>query len=302
MSALLEVRNLTVDFPGRRRLLGRRQPPVRAVDDVTIEIAPGETLGLVGESGSGKTTVGRAILRLVEPTAGSIMFGDRSVTDAAPTELRNLRPEMAAVFQNPYSSLNPAHRITDIVGEPLSFHRRLEGADLAREVEHLLDRVGINPAHRERFPHQFSGGQRQRIAIARAIALDPKLIICDEATSGLDVSTRNQIINLFEDLQDDLGVAYLFIGHDIALVRHISHRIAVMYHGRIVETGDADQVCDDPIADYTQRLISAVPVPDPDEQARRRTRRQELGQGSVDPSHTPEAKRWPVPTNVERTT
>jgi ABC-type oligopeptide transport system ATPase subunit len=270
---LLEVRNLSVVFPGRRRLLGRRSPAVRALDDVSLAIAPGETLGLVGESGSGKTTLGRAVLGLVRPTAGSITFLGRSLTGRTPAIPRQLRPDLQVVFQNPYSSLNPALRVVDIIGEPLAFHRKLRDRALGDAVDHLLRRVGIPPEYRHRFPDQFSGGQRQRIAIARAIALEPKLIICDEATSGLDVSTRNQIIGLLEDLREQLGIAYLFIGHDLALVRHISHRIAVMYGGRAVETGDADQVCDSPRHPYTARLISAIPVPDPEEQAARRRSR-----------------------------
>ena len=263
---LLEVRDLVKHFPVKSGVLFSREVDrVRAVDGVDLDVAAGETLGLVGESGSGKSTLGRAILQLIEPTSGSVRFEGRELVGLRQRELRPLRPEMQMIFQDPHGSLNPRKRVGQIVGGPLRLNGLASGAELKREVEGLLDRVGLSPEHYDRFPHEFSGGQRQRIGIARAIALKPKLIVADEPVSALDVSIQAQIVNLLADLQDELGVAYLFIAHDIGVVRHISDRIAVMHDGKIVEQGDADQVCERPRDEYTKKLLAAVPIPDPRE-------------------------------------
>jgi len=263
---LLEVRELVKHFPVKSGvLISREVDQVKAVDGVDLEIAAGETLGLVGESGSGKSTLGRAILQLIDPTSGSVRFEGRELVGLRQRELRPLRREMQMIFQDPHASLNPRKRVGQIVGSPLKLNGLASGAELKRRVEELLDRVGLSPEHYERFPHEFSGGQRQRIGIARAIALKPKLIVADEPVSALDVSIQAQIVNLLDDLQDDLGMAYLFVAHDIGVVRHISDRIAVMHDGKIVEQGGADQVCERPRDPYTKKLLAAVPIPDPRE-------------------------------------
>ncbi len=246
-------------------MFSREVDRVRAVDGVDLEIGAGETLGLVGESGSGKSTLCRAVLQLLAPSSGSIRFEGRELVGLSQRRLRPLRREMQMIFQDPYASLNPRRRVGQIVGGPLRLNGVASGAELRRRVEELLDRVGLSPEHYDRFPHEFSGGQRQRIGIARAIALKPKLIVADEPVSALDVSIQAQIVNLLADLQDEFGIAYLFVAHDIAVVRHVSDRIAVMHHGKIVETGDADQVCERPRDEYTKRLLAAVPIPDPRE-------------------------------------
>jgi oligopeptide/dipeptide ABC transporter ATP-binding protein len=262
---LLRVEGLTVHFPvGGAGLWGRRRRVVHAVDDVSFEIRRGETLGLVGESGSGKTTTGRAVLRRVPITAGRIWFKGRDITGLRGEELRRLRRDMQLVFQDPYASLNPRMRVLDIVAEPLLVHglvRRIEDAE-DRVVE-LLELVGLPVDAVERYPHAFSGGQRQRIGIARALALEPDLIVADEPVSALDVSIRAQVVNLMQDLQERLGLTYLFIAHDLSVVRHISHRIAVMYAGKLVELADRDEIYRDPRHPYTRALLSAVPIPDP---------------------------------------
>ncbi len=269
---LLEVRDLVKHFPVKSGIVFNREVDrVRAVDGVDLEIAAGETLGLVGESGSGKSTLCRAVLQLVEPTSGSVRFAGQELAGLGRRQLRPLRREMQMIFQDPHASLNPRRRVGQIVGGPLRLNGLASGAELRRRVEGLLDRVGLSPEHYDRFPHEFSGGQRQRIGIARAIALKPKLIVADEPVSALDVSIQAQIVNLLDDLQDEFGVAYLFVAHDIAVVRHISDRIAVMHHGRIVESGDADQVCERPRDEYTKKLLAAVPVPDPRESRARAT-------------------------------
>jgi ABC-type oligopeptide transport system ATPase subunit len=259
---LLEVKDLHVHFPVRSGVLQRATGQVRAVDGVSFELFKGETLGLVGESGSGKTTVGRAILRLIDPASGSVRFGGEDVLAAAGPRLRALRSQMQIIFQDPAGSLNPRMRIEEIVGEPLIVHG-LAGSNLRKQVEELLVRCGMPAAAADRYPHEFSGGQRQRIGIARALALHPKFIVCDEPTSALDVSIQAQIINLLTDLQRDLGLSYLFISHDMNVIQHVCRRIAVMYQGKIVELGDRDQVLREPRHEYTKRLLAAVPVPEP---------------------------------------
>jgi peptide/nickel transport system ATP-binding protein len=269
---LLEVTGLVKDFPLRRRLLGVREGDrVRAVDGVDLTVQRGETLGVVGESGSGKSTLCRTILQLVAPTSGSIRFEGREIGGLSPRQMRPLRREMQMVFQDPYASLNPRKRIGQIVGDPLRLQGVASGAELRRRVGELLERVGLTAAHYNRYPHEFSGGQRQRIGIARALALKPKLIVADEPVSALDVSIRAQIIDLLAELQEELELAYIFVGHDIGVVRHVSDRIAVMHGGRIVEQGPADQVCERPSDAYTQALLAAVPIPDPREARARHT-------------------------------
>jgi oligopeptide transport system ATP-binding protein len=272
--SLLEVTDLVKHFPIKSGLLiDRTVDQVRAVDGISFHVNKGETLGLVGESGSGKSTTCRVVLQLLKPTSGSVKFEGREIAGLSRRELRPLRREMQMIFQDPYASLNPRKRIGQIVGDQLKVQKVASGKALRTRVEGLLERVGLSPEHYNRFPHEFSGGQRQRIGIARALALEPKLIFCDEPVSALDVSIQAQIVNLLDDLQDEMGLTYVFVAHDIGVVRHISDRIAVMNHGQIVETGDADQVCEHPRDDYTKKLLSAVPIPDPRESAARRRER-----------------------------
>ncbi len=257
METLLEVENLSVQF----RVRGKQF--VRAVDDVSFSVAPGETVGLVGESGCGKTTIGRAIIRLLDPASGKIVFDSVDITHLRARQLRPMRRKFQMIFQDPYGSLNPRMTIESIVGEALDIHHLTSSSVARRErIALLLRDVGLDPAHAARYPHEFSGGQRQRIGIARALAVEPKLIVCDEPVSALDVSVQAQIVNLLIDLQRELGLAYLFIAHDLAVINHISHRILVMYLGRIVEAGGAKAVCRSPKHPYTRALISAVPVID----------------------------------------
>ncbi|MCA1603327.1 MAG: dipeptide ABC transporter ATP-binding protein, partial [Acidobacteria bacterium] len=252
------VRHLVKHFP-----VEGSDDVVRAVDDVSFEILQGETLGLVGESGCGKSTVGRCLLRLIEPTAGQIDFDGRNVRSLNKTDLRELRREMQIVFQDPYASLNPRMKVGDIVGEPLVIHRIGTKNERRERVGELLRRVGLDPDYRERYPHEFSGGQRQRIGVARTLALNPKLIVADEPVSALDVSVQAQVVNLLQDLQKEFGLTYLFISHGLAVVEHISTRVAVMYLGRIVEIASAANLYLRPLHPYTQALLSAIPVPDP---------------------------------------
>ena len=262
--SLLEVKNLKVYFPVGQHLFKRAKTFLKAVDDVSLSVQPGETLGLVGESGCGKTTLGRAVIRLTQPTAGSVIFDGEDISRLPRAELRARRRQFQMIFQDPYGSLNPRMIVQDIVGEALDVHR-LAANPVARQqrVVELLGSVGLNAAHAQRYPHEFSGGQRQRIGIARALAVSPKLIVCDEPVSALDVSVQAQIINLLQDLQEEHGLAYLFIAHDLAVVEHISHRVAVMYLGKIVESGGAREIVRSPKHPYTQALISAVPIVDP---------------------------------------
>jgi peptide/nickel transport system ATP-binding protein len=268
---LLEVSDLVKHYPVKRGLLiDREVGQVRAVDGVSFSLAHGETLGLVGESGSGKSTLSRTVLQLLRPTSGSVRFEGCEIAGLSRREMRPLRPEMQMIFQDPYASLNPRKRVGQIVGEPLRVQKRASGAELRRRVQELLERVGLSPEHYQRYPHEFSGGQRQRIGIARALALQPKLIVADEPVSALDVSIRAQIVSLLDDLQDEFGLTYLFVAHDIGVVRHVSDRIAVMHKGKIVEQGPADRVCDQPSDPYTKALLAAVPIPDPHESRARR--------------------------------
>jgi oligopeptide transport system ATP-binding protein len=256
---LVEVKDLKQYFPIRTGMF--KKTMLKAVDGVNFSIKPGETLGLVGESGCGKTTVGRTLLRLYKPTGGEIYYDGNLITDQ---NMLQYRSKMQMVFQDPYSSLDPRMTVEEIIGEPLDVHKLCANSkDRRDKILSLMELVGLNAEHATRYVHEFSGGQRQRIGIARALAVDPKFIVCDEAVSALDVSIQAQVINMFEELQEKLGVAYLFIAHDLLVVRHISNRIAVMYLGRVVETADADELSDAPIHPYTQSLLSAVPIPDP---------------------------------------
>ena len=256
---LVEVKDLKQYFPIRTGFM--KTTLLKAVDGVNFGIKPGETLGLVGEAGCGKTTVGRTLLRLYKPTGGEIYYDGNLITDQ---NMIQYRPKMQMVFQDPYSSLDPRMTVEEIIGEPLDVHKLYSNkAERREKILGLMELVGLNAEHATRYVHEFSGGQRQRIGIARALAVDPKFIVCDEAVSALDVSIQAQVINMFEELQEKLGVAYLFIAHDLLVVRHISDRIAVMYLGRVVETADADELYDSPIHPYTQSLLSAVPIPDP---------------------------------------
>ncbi|HEY4439799.1 MAG TPA: dipeptide ABC transporter ATP-binding protein [Candidatus Elarobacter sp.] len=267
---LVVVRDLTKYFPITAGILQRHVADVKAVDGIDFEIRRGETLGLVGESGSGKTTAGRVILRLTDATRGSVKFDGRELIGLSRSELRPLRKEMQIIFQDPYASLNPRMTVGSIIKEPLEIHGIAKGRAADARVQELLRLVGLQPQHANRYPHEFSGGQRQRVGVARALAVDPKFIVADEPVSALDVSIQAQVINLLQDLQQQLGLTYLFIAHDLSVVRHISNRVAVMYVGKIVEIADRDRLYDNPLHPYTQALLSAIPIPDPDVERRRK--------------------------------
>jgi len=266
---LVQAEHVKKYFPIRKGILAREVARVHAVDDVSLEVRTGETLGLVGESGCGKSTLARCIARLHDLTAGSVTFEGRDISGLSRRQLRPVRRELQMVFQDPYASLNPRKRVGTIIADPLHIHRYGDRTKIRNRVRELLELVGLSPEHVNRYPHEFSGGQRQRIGVARAIALNPKLIIADEPVSALDVSIRAQVINLLDDLQDDLALTYIFIAHDLGVVRHVSNRIAVMYLGKIVEVSPAEELYRHPVHPYTEALLSAVPVPDPDLSARR---------------------------------
>jgi oligopeptide transport system ATP-binding protein len=266
---LVEVRHLQKYFPIKKGITQREIARVHAVDDVTFSVRRGETLGLVGESGCGKSTLGRCIVRLLEPTDGQVIFQGRDITKLGLRKLRPLRSEMQMVFQDPYASLNPRKRVGSIIGDPLKIHGLGSASDRKRRVQELLETVGLSPEHYNRFPHEFSGGQRQRIGVARALALRPKLIVADEPVSALDVSIQSQILNLLKDLQEEFELTFIFIAHDLGVVRHVSDRIAVMYLGKLVELSPAEELYSRPIMPYAEALLSAVPIPDPDLAERR---------------------------------
>ena len=264
-NVLVEVNNLKMHFPVTSGLLFQREvAQVKAVDDISFSIQKGETLGLVGESGCGKTTAGRCILQLYKPTAGEVIFEGTDLTKLGGRQMRHMRRQMQIIFQDPFSSLNPRMTAGDIIGEPLVVHGLVKNGEQKREkVRELLENVGLHPYMADRFPHEFSGGQRQRIGVARALSVDPKLIVCDEPVSALDVSIQAQVINLLEDLQKQYDLTFLFIAHDLSVVRHISDRVAVMYLGKIVEIADRNEIYQNPLHPYTKALLSAVPIPDP---------------------------------------
>ncbi|KOF52187.1 MULTISPECIES: oligopeptide/dipeptide ABC transporter ATP-binding protein [unclassified Achromobacter] len=267
---LLEVRDLKKHYPAARGLFRRAQRVIQAVDGVSFSVARGETLALVGESGCGKTTTGKAVLRLIQPTSGSVRLDGEELLDLPPERMREYRRHMQIIFQDPYASLNPRMTAGEIVGEPLRNFPAAGGRPRQQELAWLFSKVGLRPEAMRKYPHEFSGGQRQRLGIARALALRPRLIVCDEPVSALDVSVQAQVINLLMDLQQEMGIAYLFVAHDLAVVRHISHRVAVMYLGRIVEVADRDTLFSRPLHPYTEILLSAAPVPDPHRPAQRK--------------------------------
>ncbi len=267
---LLEVRDLYKYFPINAGVFSRHVGDVRAVDGVDFTIKKGETLGLVGESGSGKTTAGRVVLRLLEATKGQVFFDGRDIGALGREDVRKLRKEMQIIFQDPYASLNPRMTVGDIISEPLKIHNLAKGSDATDRVQELLRLVGLQPYHANRYPHEFSGGQRQRVGIARSLAVSPKFIVADEPVSALDVSIQAQVINLMQDLQEQFSLTYLFIAHDLSVVRHISTRVAVMYVGKIVEIADRDDLYANPLHPYTQALLSAIPIPDPRVESRRK--------------------------------
>ena len=271
-NVLLRVKNLVKHFPITQGILFQKHVgAVHAVDDVSFNIHKGETLGLVGESGCGKSTIGRTILQLYRPTSGSVVYDGVDLVALHGKELRKIRRNIQMIFQDPYASLNPRMSVGEIIGEPLAVHKIATKNEIKERVEHLLELVGLNPAFANRYPHEFSGGQRQRIGVARALSLQPAFIVCDEPISALDVSIQAQVVNLLEDLQEQFGLTYLFIAHDLSMVQHISDRVAVMYLGVIVELADQDELYTKPLHPYTQALLSAIPIPDPVADAKRKS-------------------------------
>ena len=260
---LLEVKNLKKYFPIRKGLLGNKISYVKSVDNVSFSINKGETLGLVGESGCGKTTTGRTVLKLYEPTSGEIIYNGVDIAPFKPSQIKEYRKKMQMIFQDPYASLNPRMTVGDIIGEPIDIHNLYTGNDRKDRIKYLLDRVGLNSEHANRYPHEFSGGQRQRIGIARSLAAQPEFIVCDEPISALDVSIQAQVVNMLEDLQEEMGLTYLFIAHDLSMVKHISNRVGVMYLGNMVEIAGSNELYEKPLHPYTQALLSAIPIPDP---------------------------------------
>jgi len=260
---LLDVRSLSKHFPVEQSLLGRTTQVLKAVDNVSFQIRRGETFGLVGESGCGKSTTGRCIIRLFEPTSGVVRYEGKDLAKMSEKQLKPYRKKMQAIFQDPYSSLNPGMNVLQLISEPMEIHLRLSRAERKEIVLDLLNKVGLKPEHIERYPHEFSGGQRQRISIARSLAAKPEFILCDEPISALDVSVQAQVVNMLEDLQGEFGLTYLFIAHDLSMVRHISSRIGVMYRGRLVEVAPSEELYRHPVHPYTKALLSAIPVPDP---------------------------------------
>ena len=269
-NVLLKVDNLVQYFPIRRGVLQHTVGYVHAVDGISFEVHKGETLGLVGESGCGKTTTGRSILQLYKPTSGNVYFDGVNLVDLKGEKIRVLRRRIQMIFQDPYASLNPRMTVEEIISEPLLIHKIIDSSKIRDRVKELLELVRLNPAYSDRYPHEFSGGQRQRIGVARALALNPDLIVCDEPISALDVSVQAQIVNLLEDLQKEMGLTYLFIAHDLSVVRHISNRVAVMYLGVIMELADRDELYKNPLHPYTTALLSAVPIPDPEIEEKRK--------------------------------
>lgn len=267
--ALIHIDDLVMHFPIYRGVVRRQVGAVHAVDGISFDIKKGETLGLVGESGCGKSTTGRAILQLYRPTSGKVVFDGVDLIELKGEDLRKMRRKMQMIFQDPYASLNPRMTVADIVGEPLMVHNVANAREIKERVDHLLELVKLNPSFADRYPHEFSGGQRQRIGVARALALQPSFIICDEPISALDVSIQAQVVNLLEELQEQFNLTYLFIAHDLSMVRHISNRVAVMYLGIIAEIADRDELYMNPLHPYTQALLSAVPIPDPVADAKR---------------------------------
>ncbi len=285
---LLEVRNLVNWFPITGGILGRVVGHVKAVDDVSFEVRRGETLGLVGESGCGKTTVVRSAMRLIEPTRGQVIFDGEDLTAMRREELRRIRPKMQIIFQDPYGSLNPRLTVGDIVGEAMEFHGLCRGAERDQRVRDLLEKVGLSARQVRRYPHEFSGGQRQRIGIARALAMGPKLVVCDEPVSALDVSIQSQILNLLLDLQQEFGMTYIFVAHGLHVVKHVSTRVAVMYLGKIVEVSEGEELYRNPLHPYTVALVTSIPVPDP----RRRVKRAVLEGDVPSPINPPPGCRF----------